>query len=121
MLLLDVDTLAIVLELGHPVDHLGEGFQDDALVVVDGLELSGVGVEIVGLDGTFVDQWPDHASRNTPHHGLWLKQVPETEGIQACCTVDYELREKIYACNLDVEPGRRQVAFGLSYIRPVLK
>ena len=36
LLLLDLDAPAVVLHHGHAVDDLGEGVEDDALVVVDG-------------------------------------------------------------------------------------
>ena len=73
LLLLDLDALAVVLHLGHAVDHLGEGVEDDALVVVEGLQLPGVRGEVVGLDRLLVDQRRDQAAGDIVNQGFRIR------------------------------------------------
>ena len=76
--------VAVVLHLGHAVDHLGEGVEDCALVVVDGLQLPGVRVEVVGLDRLLVDQRRDQATSDTVNQGFRSQeQILWVEGFVA--------------------------------------
>ena len=122
LLLLDLDALAVVLHLGHAVDHLGEGVEDHALVVVDALQLPGVRGEVVGLDRLLVDQRRDQVAGDVVNQGFRShEQILRVEGLVADAAGDVQPGKEVGPGDLHVEPGSRQLALGLADVGSVLK
>ena len=82
-----------------------KAFEDDALVVVDGLQLPGVRGEVLGPDRPLVDQRPDQAAGDVADHGLRLEQVVQDEGLEADAAVDHQLGKKLTRATFTSSPA----------------
>ena len=98
-----------------------KALDDYWLVVVDALQLPGVGGKVLGPDRSKVDHRPDQATSDTANHGLRLEQISKTEGLEADAAGEHQLRKEVDPCDLHVEPGSLQVALGFADVGSVLK
>ena len=117
-----LNTASQVRDPIHTIDHFDKGFQDGLLVLVEGLQLTSVGAEILCSNRRPIDKWRGQLARHVVNQGFGRRQqVGRVEGIEADAGDDIEFGEKLSTGNEYVEACRRQLAFSLPNVGTVLQ